>query len=161
MAGYNPGFGLNYNNYQTFPITNPYVQQNPTPVPQYNLQNTYFIPGRVVGDLSEITTNEVPMDGRVSLFPKNDYSCIYAKTWESNGTISTVKFVPESDADDQKIIEAKVVDGSSNEILDRLDLICDKLERLAKRNNYQKSYKNQDYNRSGQQNQNGSKNHEE
>lgn len=39
--------------------------------------------------------NEVPMDGSVSLFPTADYSCVYAKAWNANGMIDTVKYVPE------------------------------------------------------------------
>ena len=53
------------------------------------------IPGRLVNNLDEITPQEVPMDGSVSLFPQNDYSAIYAKTWTKDGTIATVKYVPQ------------------------------------------------------------------
>lgn len=53
------------------------------------------IPGRLVANADEIMPQEVPMDGSVSLFPQNDYSCIYAKTWTKEGTIATVKFIPE------------------------------------------------------------------
>lgn len=53
------------------------------------------IPGRLVANADEIMPQEVPMDGSVSLFPQNDYSCIYAKTWTKEGTIATVRFIPE------------------------------------------------------------------
>lgn len=53
------------------------------------------IPGRLVASADEIMPQEVPMDGSVSLFPQNDYSCIYAKTWTKEGTIATVRFIPE------------------------------------------------------------------
>lgn len=53
------------------------------------------IPGHLVTNENEIMPQEVPMDGSVSLFPQNDYSCIYAKTWTKEGTIATVKFIPE------------------------------------------------------------------
>src|SRR5690625_4963374 len=53
------------------------------------------LPGRQVANSDEITPQEVPMDGSVSLFPQQDYSCIYAKTWTKEGTIATLKFVPE------------------------------------------------------------------
>lgn len=53
------------------------------------------IPGHLVTNENEIMPQEVPMDGSVSLFPQNDYSCIYAKTWTKEGTIATLKFVPE------------------------------------------------------------------
>lgn len=54
-----------------------------------------MIPGRLVANADEITPQEVPMDGSVSLFPQNDYSAIYAKTWTKDGTIATMKFIPE------------------------------------------------------------------
>lgn len=54
-----------------------------------------MLPGRQIANADEITPQEVPMDGSVSLFPQQDYSCIYAKTWTKEGTIATLKFVPE------------------------------------------------------------------
>ena len=49
------------------------------------------LPGRVVNNLDEITPQEVPMDGSVSLFPQQDYSAIYAKTWTKDEAITTVE----------------------------------------------------------------------
>ena len=51
--------------------------------------------GRVVQNEQEITPQEVAMDGSISLFPLGDYSCIIAKQWNSDGTIKTLRFVPE------------------------------------------------------------------
>lgn len=66
------------------------------PNPFFNQPNRFqSIPGRLVNNLDEITPQEVPMDGSVSLFPQADYSAIYAKTWTKDGTIATVKFIPE------------------------------------------------------------------
>ena len=62
--------------------------------------------GRMVNNLSEITPQEVTMDGTVSLFPQSDYSCIYAKAWNPDGTIKTVRYVPEPQNDSQKDGEA-------------------------------------------------------
>lgn len=64
-----------------------------------------MIPGRPVNNADEITPQEVPMDGSVSLFPQNDYSCIYAKTWTKEGTIATIKFVPEVPVEDNAVKE--------------------------------------------------------
>lgn len=79
------------------PQTGGYMAGNQTPNHYQNQQLNRFqsIPGRAVKNLDEITPQEVPMDGSVSLFPQNDYSAIYAKTWTKDGTIATVKFVPE------------------------------------------------------------------
>lgn len=89
------------------------------------------IPGRLVNNLDEITPQEVPMDGSVSLFPQNDYSAIYAKTWTKDGTIATVKFVPEqSQMEPQK--------SPLEERLDRIDQRFDKLEKMLSNRNKQK-----------------------
>ena len=83
---YNPMFNPNIPN-PNYP-SQPQPQQSPL---QSYQQRPPIIPGRVVTDINEVTPNEIPMDGRVSLFPKNDYSCIYAKAWNSDGTITTVR----------------------------------------------------------------------
>lgn len=90
-----------------------------------------MIPGRLVANADEITPQEVPMDGSVSLFPQNDYSCIYAKTWTKEGTIATMKFVPEQpqNAEQQK---------SPLEM--RLDSIDQQLEALNKRLNKPRNF---------------------
>lgn len=40
--------------------------------------------GRIIQTESDITPNEVAMDGSVSLFPLGDYSAIIAKQWNAN-----------------------------------------------------------------------------
>lgn len=93
-----------------------------------------MLPGRQVVNADEITPQEVPMDGSVSLFPQNDYSAIYAKTWTKDGTIATVKFVPE-----QPQMEPQK--SPLEERLDRIDQRFDKLEKmLSNRNKSKKPY---------------------
>lgn len=118
--------------YQPYnPMFNPYVtpqQMQPSPLLNYQPQRPSGIPGRVVNDVNEVTPNEISMDGRVSLFPTNDYSCIYAKAWNSDGTISTVKFVPEP------VPEAPQANANSSldltPIMERLDKIDKQLAEL-------------------------------
>lgn len=50
--------------------------------------------GRFVNSASEITPNEIAMDGSYSVFPMNDMSKIFVKSWNTDGTISTLEFVP-------------------------------------------------------------------
>ena len=77
------------------------TQQIQTPVSplqqlsNYNQPSVKRVPARIINDPKEIMPNEVPMDGSVSLFPTADYSCVYAKAWNANGMIDTVKYVPE------------------------------------------------------------------
>lgn len=111
----------------------------PTPAapqqPQPQIQSSVpAVRGRFVSREEEITPNEVAMDGQVSLFPLTDYSCIYAKLWDSNGQMQTFKFVPLA----EQVVEQEVED-KGDMILGRLD----EIESLLKRNNSQRFKKNQ------------------
>lgn len=95
-----------------------------------------MIPGRLVTNADEITPQEVPMDGSISLFPQNDYSCIYAKTWTKEGTIATLKFVPEQpqNTEQQKSpLEMRL--DSIDQRLAALDKKLNKPRNFQKRNN--------------------------
>ena len=93
--------------------------------------------GRMVNNPSEITPQEVTMDGTVSLFPQADYSCIYAKAWNPDGTIRTVRYVPEPQEDSQQNGEAgeianmDILTGIMNDLSDIKDM-------LKQRPNYHK-----------------------
>lgn len=52
--------------------------------------------GHVVGSHEEIKPQDVPMNGNAAYFPAQDGSVIYAKAWNQNGSISTVRYVPEN-----------------------------------------------------------------
>ena len=78
--------GLGFNGYN-----DPYRQ-----TPMYGTGMNYqrpSIPGRPVNNLDEITPQEVPMDGSVSLFPQNDYSVIYAKTCNESVKYNHMRFI--------------------------------------------------------------------
>lgn len=146
MSNINPFYSNQGNNPYTWnnnytpgtsyaPQTSGYMAGNQTPNPYQNQLNRFqSIPGRLVNNLDEITPQEVPMDGSVSLFPQNDYSAIYAKTWTKDGTIATVKFIPE-----QPQMEPQK--SPLEERLDRIDQRFDKLEKmLSNRNKSRKPY---------------------
>lgn len=94
------------NQYQSFqPMQNPYMDRmNQLQQYQQNLQmqQPQFQPqpqapgiiGRVVNDFSEITANDVPMNGNAAFFPKADGSELQVRSWASNGTIQTVVYKP-------------------------------------------------------------------
>ena len=63
------------------------------PVMTPNYGASAAIRGRMITDPKEIRPNEVAQDGIWSYFPTNDYSAIYAKAWNTNGGIDTVKYV--------------------------------------------------------------------
>lgn len=86
---------------------NPYTQMYPT-YPQFQPMQTYNQPnqsvnrtifGRVINSENDITPNEVPMDGSISLFPLADYSKIFAKQWSQDGTIKTTVFSMDPSTD--------------------------------------------------------------
>lgn len=68
---------------QTYPTLRPPMSYAPT------------LPGRIIQSPDEIKVNEVPMDGSVGIFPTQNYSEIYAKAWNQQGTIDTIKYIPE------------------------------------------------------------------
>ena len=71
-------------------------QQNlqPGQIPGTYPQQPQGIIGRSVNDFSEITANDVPMDGRSAVFPKNDMSEIQVRTWGNDGKIITTSYKP-------------------------------------------------------------------
>lgn len=88
------------------------------------------IPGKVVGQLNDIAPSDVPMDGSISIFPMQDESCILAKSWSTDGTIRTIKYVPEkTQKEDHQITPDK-----NDEILDRLTTIEKLLNRRQDNN---------------------------
>lgn len=92
-------------------------------------QNNSMVNGRLINNESEITPSEIPMDNSVSLFPLNDYSVIIAKQWGKDGTIQTVRYVPEQS------------NGEPQESLsDLVNRRFDELAKLVKRNNSGQRY---------------------
>lgn len=92
------------NQYQNVqPMPNPYIDRmNQLQQYQQSLQQTQFQPqaqapgiiGRVVNDFSEITANDVPMNGNAAFFPKADGTELQVRSWTPNGTIQTVVYRP-------------------------------------------------------------------
>lgn len=89
------------NSYQ--PIQNPYMaqmqyQQNFQPqmqqIQQTQQQQTQGLICKPVVDASNVSPNDVPMDGNPAVFPKNDFTEIYVKSWTPNGTIQTIVYKP-------------------------------------------------------------------
>jgi hypothetical protein len=66
------------------------IQMNQQPMPQ----QIAGINGRIVQTVENINANEVPMDGSMAFFPKQDMSEIYVKGWNANGTINTIVYKP-------------------------------------------------------------------
>ena len=107
--------------YQYQPPISSYAAVQPTYQPQY--QPMYQQPsqrgisGRQVASVAEVTVNDVPSDGSAGWFPSSDGSCVWSKKWRSDGTIETVRYVPEA------VPEPEPQPDRIDEIMERLDSI--------------------------------------
>ena len=95
MMTYTPSYNpYPYNPMQRFQeqqLPQQSVQQIPQ---QQNLQMQTGINGKMVAAVEQIAANDVPMDGSVAFFPKQDLTEIYAKQWGADGSIKTVVYKP-------------------------------------------------------------------
>lgn len=87
LQGYQPTFG--YNPQQT------YMPQTPQPVPSQEPMAIPHLIGRSISANDQIPPKEIPSDGSPAYFPMQDGSAILVKVWTGNGTIQTVRYVPE------------------------------------------------------------------
>lgn len=102
--------------------------------------------GRVVNSHDEIVPSEVPMNGQVSIFPTHDYTCIFAKKWDANGNMVTVKYVPAVEASQSAENVPAVNNDILQELMDKVNNIQNVVTQIQKQrsNNYKKPYnKNQ------------------
>ena len=133
------------NSNHQMPVPNPYMdrmaqlqqyQQNlqPAQMPGTYPQQPQGIIGRAVNDFSEITANDVPMDGRSAIFPKNDMSEIQVRTWGNDGKIITTSYKPilehQNQMADISILESeKLKIGLSDDVTDAFMKRFDDIEK--------------------------------
>ena len=118
--------------YQT---TYPYIQQ-PTAVNQPIFQQR-GLNGMIVQSADNITADSVPMDGSIAVFPKQDLSEIYVKSWNSDGTIRTLVFKPdtqEQTSATQTNDISKILDEKFTEITNKLNRLESSIGKLKSRN---------------------------
>lgn len=126
MSGYNtPMSYQQYGNYNTYIQQQRGYQQQEIPVQQYQpVQQQIGINGKVIQTVENITANDVPMDGSVAFFPKNDLSEIYAKKWNSDGTICTVLFKPVLNNKSTETVENSEINSTeklTKTVMERFD----------------------------------------
>ena len=151
------------NPYQAPMMNNPYIQsQNPymdrmnflqnyqqslqqplvpTPMSGANQQampqQIAGINGRIVQAVENINANEVPMDGSMAFFPKQDMSEIYVKGWNADGTIRTLTFKPvlndKTDilSGDTEKLEFDLSEKATEGIMAKLNELSEKIEQLS------------------------------
>lgn len=112
-------------------------QQNLQPVPQIQqqVQQQSCIAGKIVQDKDSLVANDVPMDGSVAFFPRQDMSEIYAKQWNADGTIKTVIYRPVIDnavnsQGNNQNQQITIPDEVTKVFMDRFDELSGKIEQL-------------------------------
>lgn len=134
------------NNYM--PMQNPYadrmnfLQNYQQSLQQPMPQQTTGINGRVVQAVESINANEVPMDGSMAFFPKQDMSEIYVKGWNADGTIKTVVYKPYTAPKDNQAVNSMantenakftLSDESTQLFLNKFEELSEKIGQLEDR----------------------------
>lgn len=108
--------------------------------PNYYQFNQPQIYGKVVQTQEQISPSEIPMDGNIAVFPRNDLGEIYIKRWMPNGSINTIRYLPDNGNQftNSVIPTPNVTEtvksgnlDSTEEILHKLDELYKKLDEVA------------------------------
>ena len=130
MMNYTPNYGA----YQYNPMASYQRYQQPEP--------TQGISGRVVQAVETINPNEVPMDGSMAFFPKQDMSEIYVKGWNADGTINTIVYKPYTAPKDNQTVNSMantenakftLSDESTQLFLNKFEELSEKIGQLEDR----------------------------
>lgn len=119
------------------------LQQQPMQMNQQPMsQQVPGINGRVVQAVENINANEVPMDGSMAFFPKQDMSEIYVKGWNADGTIRTIVYKPYTDPKDNQTVNSManaenakftLSDESTQLFLNKFEELSEKIGQLEDR----------------------------
>ena len=102
-------------------------------------QQAIGLNGRIVQVVENINANEVPMDGSMAFFPKQDLSEIYVKGWNADGTIKTIVYKPQIDnksvqavnsSFDTEKLKIDLSEQATADIMQRFDDLSAKIEQL-------------------------------
>ena len=142
MSNYIPQYGAyqynpmaNIQRFQSQEQIQPQIQQ---PMPR----QIAGINGRIVQAVENINANEVPMDGSVAFFPKQDMSEIYVKGWNADGTIKTIVYKPYTDPKDNQTVNSMtntenakftLSDESTQLFLNKFEELSEKIGQLEDR----------------------------
>lgn len=144
----NPGFSQSMQYAQPYSY-NPYLNQQRMEPAQNYMQPVQLVPqqpiqqfginGKVVPAVENITANDVPMDGSVAFFPKQDMTEIYAKSWNADGTIRTIVFKPVSSdtvsnlSHDTEKLKFDLSDECTGAFMQKFDELFGKIEQIENR----------------------------
>lgn len=123
--------------------------QQPVAGTQMSLANQQTMPqqiaginGRIVQAVENINANEVPMDGSMAFFPKQDMSEIYVKGWNADGTINTIVYKPYTAPKDNQTVNSManaenakftLSDESTELFMNKFDELSEKIGQLENR----------------------------
>ena len=138
---YNPqGFyPQQYGNYAPYQQIQQQRFQPQEQYPAMQNQQAIGLNGRIVQVVENINANEVPMDGSMAFFPKQDLSEIYVKGWNADGTIKTIVYKPQIDNKSMQAVNTSLdteklkIDLSEQAtagIMQRFDDLSAKIEQL-------------------------------
>lgn len=125
-------YPINYN------LMNPQQQYMNLFTPQMQQQIQQQIPiqnnlstGKIVDSVEAVKVTDIPMDGNAYYFPKADGTEVYAKRWLANGKTEIIRFVKAIETDQE---EVKPFDFESmqNDIVERLNVLDGRMEKLEK-----------------------------
>ena len=107
------------------------MQMNQQPMPQ----QIAGINGRIVQAVENINANEVPMDGSMAFFPKQDMSEIYVKGWNADGTIKTIVYKPYTAPKDNQTVNPMANTENAKFTLsdESTELFMNKFEELSEK----------------------------
>lgn len=142
----------------------PYYPPYPSAVPAVPYPGTprmSVIAGRSVNNVDEIIPGEVPMDGSMAVFPKNDGSIVYVKYTGGNGLIETKYFIPAPEGFSESSSEDASPEVTNQDILNAIMNMTDSfddIKNFVKNKPYKNNNKNNNRNNNQQNhnNQNGS-----
>lgn len=155
MQTFQQYYPINQNYNQPMQI-NPYMQrleqyqQNFQPAmtqSQVTMANQFPTLGKIVESIDIVKATDIPMDGNMYYFPKADGTEIYSKQWLANGQTRILAFKPiledetvNSTTDDLKSLygaNKSILEG----ILDNLNTLNEKVDKISKQNTVAKSKK--------------------
>lgn len=120
--GYSPGPNQNWNTspglYQPVNNQSPFGQNGGNMTTPQQAETPFV--GRYINQIEEVMPREVPMDGRVAIFPTQSLEEIYLKAWDRNGSIRTFRYIldPTQNLNAQN---AASEPDMATKILDRLE----------------------------------------
>lgn len=124
MVGYGTVYNGNFPN-NNFTQQTLYGQQFPS---QQQQQNTMQIGlnGKIVDSEEMVRATEVPLGG-YGIFPKADFSEIFIKTWNNNGTTNITRYAAVAP---KPVEPVALLEDSQNKVLDRIKELETKIDSL-------------------------------